>query len=133
MYAGRVVRFRINKMGKHMADVSSTQNTDPSSAGAPSGRQATSVLRYRQVFQQALPIAQKLAAKDLIPVNIDLPTAVTTTLGALPEILAFRDRAKALPEFDIQHFDQLETYALAAMHAHGDYIAASALPKRSWR
>jgi len=87
------------------------------------------VLRYRQAFQQALPAAQQLAVKELIPINIDLPTTVTTTLGALPEILALRDRAKALPEFDVQHLDNLETYALAAMHAHGDYIAASAPPE----
>ena len=41
-----------------MADVSSTQNTD---LAAPSGGPASSVLRYRQAFQQALPIAQKIA------------------------------------------------------------------------
>ena len=34
-----------------------------------------------------------------------------------------------MAEFDIQHLDQLETYALATMHAHGDYIAASAPPE----
>jgi len=67
-----------------------------------------------------------LPDSELIAVNIDVPTAVTTTLGALPEIRALRPRIVAeMPQLDAAHFDKLEAYTLAAGHAHALYLAAS--------
>lgn len=100
----------------------STLSDAPADAGVP-------VLRYREAFQKALPAAQALDLNDLVTINIDLPGAVTTALGSLPEIIELRDRAKALPEFDVTALDELGTYARATMHAHGEYIAASAPPE----
>ncbi len=48
----------------------------------------------------------------------------------MPQILAQRDRVKdELPKFDLSHFDQLEQFALAAAHAHGNLLAASSPPE----
>jgi hypothetical protein len=43
-----------------------------------------------------------LQPEDLVQVNLDIPSAVTTVLGVLPEVRALRDRmAKELPTFDL--------------------------------
>ena len=67
--------------------------------------------------------------KDLLVINIDVTTAVTTAAGAMPEIMALRERASKLVEFETKEFDNLETYALALMHVQGEYVAASTPPE----
>jgi hypothetical protein len=57
-----------------------------------------------------------------------MPSAVTMAVGALLQILAFRDKAAALPGFDVSAFDQLETFTLATGVAHTLYMGASAGP-----
>jgi hypothetical protein len=85
---------------------------------------------YLDAFERALPAALALAPSALIPVNIDIPTAVTTAIGKLSALQALRDRiVRELPSFDISSFDQLETYVLATAHAHALYLAASAPPE----
>ena len=115
-----------------MSDTSSTQVSDPSSPTAPVAPTPTptAVLSYRDAFQKALPAAQALDPNDLITINIDIPTAITMAVGALPEIMALRDRvATELPKFDLKHFDDLQTYTLATGHAHAVYMGASAPPE----
>ena len=93
-----------------MSDVSMTQSSNPASNGAAPVVAAPAALAYPEAFQKALAAAQALPQDELITINIDLPTAVTTAVGALPQILALRDRVVAeLPKFDISHFDQLKT------------------------
>ncbi|MET0591574.1 MAG: hypothetical protein ABW133_02670 [Polyangiaceae bacterium] len=68
----------------------------------------------------------RVPAEDLAAVSIDVPTAVTTVLGAIPEIRALRGRIAAeLPQFDIARLDKLESYALATAHAHALFIGSS--------
>lgn len=86
-------------------------------------------LRYRAAYQQIQPEAEKVANKDLLVINIDVTTAVTTATGALPEIMALREQASKLQPFDIKHFDTLETFVLATMHVQGEYVAASSPPE----
>jgi hypothetical protein len=58
-------------------------------------------------------------------VNIDIPSAVSTALGALPEIRALRaEIVEASPGYDIARFDLLEEAAFALNEAHGDYLIA---------
>ena len=93
-----------------MSDVSMTQSSNPASNGAAPVVAAPAALAYPEAFQKALAAAQALPQDELITINIDLPTAVTTAVGALPQIFALRDRVVAeLPKFDISHFDQLKT------------------------
>ncbi|MET0791648.1 MAG: hypothetical protein ABW061_09030, partial [Polyangiaceae bacterium] len=113
-----------------MTDVPNNPTTNPGSGSAvQAGTEQPRRLRYRAAFQQILPEAETVAAKDLLVINIDVTTAVTTATGALPEIMALRDQASKLPAFDIKHFDTLETYALATMHVQGEYVAASRPPE----
>jgi hypothetical protein len=87
-------------------------------------------VHYQEAYEQTLPAAQALELEELIAVNIDLPSAITTAVGVLPAVLALRERvAKELPSFDLTHFDQLETYALATAQAHAVYLGASAPPE----
>ncbi|MCU0693646.1 MAG: hypothetical protein MUF54_19840 [Polyangiaceae bacterium] len=59
-----------------------------------------------------------LRPEDVKRVNLDVPSAVATSLGALPEILALRSEVEArLPKFDIGHFDRLQSYTMALSHA----------------
>jgi len=64
----------------------------------------------------------------LEPINLDVPTTVTTVLGAWPEILALRAQVAVLPNFDIGRFDKLRDYALALAHTHGAYRGLAAPP-----
>ena len=83
---------------------------------------------YREAFDQVLPAAAALADDELLPVNIDVTSAVATALGALPKILAYREQAAKLLGFDISHFDLLQLYTFAVGHAHAKFLAASAPP-----
>ena len=84
------------------------------------------VPRFRDAYERLLDAIRNVPAANLIPINIDIPTAVTTALGSLPEIRALRPRVVAeMPQFDIDRFDKLEAYTLAAGHAHALFLAAS--------
>jgi hypothetical protein len=84
------------------------------------------VPRFRDAYQSLLPEIRAVAQSDLTPIILDIPTAVTTALGALPEIRALRSRVVAeMPQFDVARFDKLEAYTLAVGHAHALYLAAS--------
>lgn len=61
----------------------------------------------------------ELDGDKLAAINVDIPRAVVTALGALPALLALRPRIVAeLPKFPIASLDKLHTYALAAWYAH---------------
>jgi hypothetical protein len=115
-----------------MADNNSTyqgSNTAPGATLSPQGSEPVA-LNLRAAYEQTLPVAQALAVDDLLPVNVDLPTAVNTAVGKMPQLLALRERVKEeLPKFDLAHFDQLEQYALAAGHSHTRFLTASAPPQ----
>jgi hypothetical protein len=75
-------------------------------------------------YERVLPELQALSPGELIPINLDIPSMVTTTLGALPEIRALRpDIEKNLQTFDLAAFDKLEDYALALKSANGRYLS----------
>jgi len=76
-----------------------------------------------------LPAAAALAEEELLPVNIDVRSAVATVLGALHKIMAYRDEASKLHNFDISHFDQLQLRTFALRHAHAKFQAASVRPE----
>jgi hypothetical protein len=127
---GRVVRSS-NGIEIKMSDNNTVQGsgTAPVSAPATQGSEPTA-LNFREAYDKTLELSKTLAVDALLPVNVDLPTAVTTAVGAMPQILALRDRVKdELPKFDLTHFEQLEQYALAAAHSHGNFLAASAPPE----
>jgi hypothetical protein len=85
-----------------------------------------SLTRFRDAYERVLPELEALPEAAVLGINIDLPQAVTVALGALKSIAGQREAiARALPEVDLAHLDKLETYALAAGHAHAAFMAAS--------
>jgi hypothetical protein len=109
-------------------NIQSSVTAPVSAPTAPQGSEPAA-LNLREAYDKTLQVAQAVPIDELLPVNIDLPTAVNTAVGRLPQILALRERVKEeLPKFDLSHFDQLEQYALAAGHAHAKFLAASAPP-----
>jgi hypothetical protein len=76
-------------------------------------------------YERVLPEMRALSPGELIPINLDIPSMVTTTLGALPEIRALREEiARNLQTFDLVAFDKMEDYALALKSAHGRYLSS---------
>jgi hypothetical protein len=79
-----------------------------------------------ETYERILPELQALKTEELILINRDIPTVVTTTLGALPEIKALRPEiVEQLPRFDITSFNKLEDYAFTLNYTHGQYITAT--------
>ena len=67
-----------------------------------------------------------LAPEALVAVNLDVQVAVSTILGALPEMRGLRDRlVKELPTFDVGRFDKLEDYAQALAFAQAKFQFAA--------
>ncbi len=83
--------------------------------------------RYHEALETAR--ADIAAVTVLRKVNLDVPSAVLTVLGALPRLKGLRAELAALPGFDGAAFDALETYALAAGHAHVQFQASSEPPE----
>ncbi len=83
--------------------------------------------QYGDAYQRALPAARALTLAELVTINIDVPTAVTTVIGKLPQVRGLRDAiVRAMPTLELVNIDQLETYTLATAHAHALYLSASA-------
>jgi hypothetical protein len=87
-------------------------------------------LRFREAHETTRPEFEALPDDQLIQINVPIPNAVTSVLGAIPEMRTMRTRLKdELTKFDIVAFDKLERYTLAAAHAHTLFLAASMPPE----
>ncbi|MEY4545742.1 MAG: hypothetical protein RL685_1937 [Pseudomonadota bacterium] len=87
---------------------------------------ATSQLPLDAAYAATLPAMAALPTTELLAVNVDLMSAVTTVIAALPALRALRPQiARQLPAFDLQHFDQLEQYARALAHVHATFRGTS--------
>jgi len=83
--------------------------------------------RFEAAYDRLLPEIDALPASALVVINIDVPSAVTSALGAWKEISTHRSElAATLQDFNAVQFDKLEAYALATGHAHALFMAASA-------
>ena len=89
--------------------------------------ETTDPLLFETPFNELLPRFQALEPDDIVAVNVDVPTAVATALGAQPKLLELTERlARALPEFDLELVSKLDDYAFALSHAQTLYSMASA-------
>lgn len=87
-------------------------------------------LRYRDAYQALQSEIAAVTPSDLVAINLDIPAAAVTVLGCGPKLRSHRDAIAAkLPAQDLASFDKLETYALAAAHAHTLYLTASSPPE----
>jgi hypothetical protein len=81
--------------------------------------------RSAAAYQELLPEILAVTEESIPLILIDIPTAVTTALGALPRIRALRPEiVETLRKFDFVEFDRLEQYTLALSHAHALHRAA---------
>jgi hypothetical protein len=101
---------------------------ESSQVGSVSGEgdfaSAEFVSGYRQVEAEIHAVPES----ELLHLNLDIPSAVATVLGALPEIQELHDEMAGLSGFDIARISRLRTYAWALGHAHAMHRAAIAPP-----
>jgi hypothetical protein len=84
---------------------------------------------FEAAFDKIAPELDGIRPEDLLQINVDIPAAVATALGALPRICAQRELVQAaLPQFDTTLFEKLEDYALALHHAHARCATAGDAP-----
>lgn len=97
------------------------------------GNSPLAKLEQEAWLQQWLPQLraelEALQPRDLIPINVDVPSTICTVYGVLPKLQQLRERiADELPRFDLAAFDRLELYAHALFQAQTHYIIASNPP-----
>lgn len=85
--------------------------------------------RLREALVKVRPEMAALEQKDLLQIQVDPMTAVTTARGALAQIRAFRSLLLQLPEFEIKNLDNLELYASATIQTQSVFLGASAPPE----
>lgn len=83
-------------------------------------------MRIRSAFEKHAATIEAVPDADLRAINVDVPVAITTTLGSWAEIQSHRAVIAAeLPSFDLARFDKLEEYTLALAHAHAAWVSAT--------
>lgn len=89
----------------------------------------TGAPRFQSAYDSSLPEIRAVSNDQLVSINIDIPSAVTTVLGSLPEIYAVRAQVENnLPHFDKTQFDNIERYTLAVGHSHAIHMSATTSP-----
>ena len=79
----------------------------------------TNLPRFRKAYTQLLGMIRQVPEADYAPINLDPMTVVYAVEGVLPRVGPFRATiVEELPKFEIQYFDNLESYALALGHAN---------------
>jgi hypothetical protein len=79
-------------------------------------------------FEKHIDEIKAVDDESLAALNLDVPSAVATVLGSLPEIAAYRQAMSALPGLDQTKIQDLEDYTLAAAEAHARWVTAMRPP-----
>jgi hypothetical protein len=65
-------------------------------------------------FKRLEPELAAMSPDEIVPINLDITSAVTTILGVVPRLKVHRDGIRSrLPDFDLDRLDRLEDYARA--------------------
>jgi hypothetical protein len=92
--------------------------------GTPSD--PSSEARSFAAYKRLLPQIESFPVEQLVPITIDIPTAITMVLGSLPEIRNMRASiAEGLHGFDLTLLDNLEDYTQALTYASGLSMSAA--------
>jgi len=84
---------------------------------------------FEEAFIETAPQRSKLDADDLIQINLEIPSAIATVIGALPAAKQLHERMTSLfTAAELAEIDALETYANALSYAHTACLAASQPP-----
>jgi hypothetical protein len=84
--------------------------------------------REQAAYQAMLAQARALDPKELLQLNLDVGTVVTTCVGVAHRMMKDRGFLSALKDFDIVALDGLETAALGLTVAQAQYIRATTPP-----
>jgi hypothetical protein len=84
--------------------------------------------RIRNALETVRPKLDQIQKADLLPMNVDPLRALTTVRGVATRLRPFREQMLTLPDFNIEHFDNLDLYARALMQANALYACAKAPP-----
>jgi hypothetical protein len=79
-------------------------------------------------FQKVLPEILALPDDDTLTVGMDVVAGATMVLGLVHRLQTLRPQIAELPGFDKRHFDGLQDYAHALIHAHALHRSAQ-VPK----
>lgn len=82
----------------------------------------------RKAYEELLEEIRAVPEEQVMQINVDIPSAVTSVLGALPEIMTLRPRMVGLAEFRLTHLDKLGKYAMAMDHANTVHLMQSKSP-----
>jgi hypothetical protein len=83
----------------------------------------------RAAYTRLLSEIDAVPEEMLVPVTIDVMTAVTTAYGVAKHLGPFVDVAKKLPDFDPTSFTKIRDYALALSRAQTLHLNATAPPE----
>jgi hypothetical protein len=86
------------------------------------------VAPVRQAYEELLEEIRAVPEEQVLQINIDIPSAVNSVLGAPPEIMTLRPRMVGLAEFCLSHLDKLGKYAMAMDHANTVHLMQSKSP-----
>ncbi len=86
---------------------------------------SASELRLRQAFEATRAERDALDPKSLRHITLDVPSAIVTVFGCIPELRALKPQMAGMPFVDPDVFDKCEQYALALAHAHRQFVIAS--------
>lgn len=88
------------------------------------------VARPARAYARLEPAMLALLAEALQPIHANIPYAVTSALGAVPDIMALRPRmVKELPSLRMEMIDGFEESALALGHADTIHTVSTRTPE----
>ncbi len=94
----------------------------------PTPNDATDTTRFRVPFETYRAEIDAVPETELIPVTVDVPSAVTMLLGAIPEVKKLAPELARLSFTDPLQLERIEPYTLSLFHAHTQYLVASRPP-----
>ncbi len=104
----------------------------PTPRAATQSKKKTSADPYLQAFDATAAARAALKPEQLLVVNLDIPTAVSTLDTVFPRLYERRAAiVKVVPSFDVKQFDAIPAYALALGHAHSEWLVAAMPPEES--
>ena len=76
-------------------------------------------------FKRVEARVRAVPSKECEQINLDIPSAVATVIGAYPEIISLRPALEGLKTFNMSDVDSLRDYGCALGHAHAEYRATA--------
>ncbi|HEX4341543.1 MAG TPA: hypothetical protein VH062_36790 [Polyangiaceae bacterium] len=105
----------------------SDQNDSNTGNGGGSSFDDTS--SFAVAYEKRLQEIRSVPDDELVTMNFDVHSAITTVLGVLPELVALREAMAALAGLDQGKISGLEEYAQAAAEANSRYVTATLPPE----